>query len=66
MKLESERLLKLLLEAVRAPSNASADPTFMKWAADTIEKIVASESHISDTASEVKDLRNKYRNRNIN
>lgn len=61
MKLESERLLKLLLEAVRAPSNASADPTFMKWAADTIEKIVASESFIEDAVDQTKELRKKYR-----
>ena len=63
MKQESERLLKVLLEAVKAPSNASQDPTFMKWAASTIEKILASESFIQDAFDETKDLRKKYSSR---
>ena len=63
MKQESERLLKVLLEAVKAPSNASQDPSFMLWAATTIEKILTSEGRISDPMEEVKNLRIKYRNR---
>lgn len=63
MKQESEKLLKVLLEAVKAPSNASQDPSFMKWAASTIEKILASESFIQDPLDETRDLRKKYNNK---
>lgn len=66
MKQESEKLLKVLLEAVKAPSNASQDPSFMLWAATTIEKILASEGRISDPMEEIRDLKIKYHNRHIN
>ena len=66
MKQESERLLKVLLEAVKAPSNASQDPSFMLWAATTIEKILASEGRISDPMEEIKDLKIKYCTKRIN